>query len=260
MAKIRPSYGFRAITAADYIQCQAELTVPEVMEGKRLTNDRQIPSQLELFEFSQDLQKQESSGYKAPSRYRRKKVPKKELPEDKEFYSDPTTNEGLDTAVPVLLVDGYNVCGYWPKLKKYFLSGRLDIARQKLIDELITFSQVQEVKVVVVFDALMSGLPSHRENFEGIEVVFTGDSCADTWIEKEVVALREDGCPKVWVATSDTCQQHSANCGIKASKKELEEMLEEHRSTSVQGTMLQNNLAPEIVSALKELKKKLPEG
>ena len=51
-----------------------------------------------------------------------------------------STNQGLEAAVPVLLVDGYNVCGYWAKLKKHFSIGRLDIARQKLIDELVTFS------------------------------------------------------------------------------------------------------------------------
>ena len=51
-----------------------------------------------------------------------------------------STNQGIDTAMPVLLVDGYNVCGYWMKLKKHFMNGRLDIARQKLIDELVSFS------------------------------------------------------------------------------------------------------------------------
>lgn len=45
--------------------------------------------------------------------------------------------------MPVLLVDGYNVCGYWPKLKKHFMGGRLDVARQKLVDELITFSALR---------------------------------------------------------------------------------------------------------------------
>lgn len=54
-----------------------------------------------------------------------------------------STNQGLDNAVPVLLVDGYNVCGYWMKLKKHFMKGRLDIARQKLIDELVTFSMLR---------------------------------------------------------------------------------------------------------------------
>ena len=46
-------------------------------------------------------------------------------------------------AVPVLLVDGYNVCGYWAKLEKHLMNGRLDIARQKLIDELVTFSMLR---------------------------------------------------------------------------------------------------------------------
>lgn len=54
-----------------------------------------------------------------------------------------STNQGIETASPVLLVDGYNVCGYWAKLKKHFMNGRLDIARQKLIDELITFSMLR---------------------------------------------------------------------------------------------------------------------
>ncbi|KAK6119062.1 hypothetical protein DH2020_047180 [Rehmannia glutinosa] len=149
--------------------------------------------------------------------------------------------KGIETAIPVLLVDGYNVCGYWAKLKKHFMNGRLDIARQKLIDELVNFSMLREVKVVVVFDAMMSGLPTHKEDFAGVDIVYSGETCADAWIEKEVVALREDGCPKVWVVTSDRCQQHAAyGAGafvwssnalvseIKASQKEVEQMLREH--------------------------------
>lgn len=49
----------------------------------------------------------------------------------------------MDDAVPVLLVDGYNVCGYWMKLKKHFMKGKLDVARQKLVDELVSFSMVK---------------------------------------------------------------------------------------------------------------------
>jgi predicted RNA-binding protein with PIN domain len=156
---------------------------------------------------------------KPATSYRKKKVEKDELPDDSELYRDPTntlyyTNQGLlDDAVPVLLVDGYNVCGYWMKLKKHFMKGRLDVARQKLVDELVSFSMVKEVKVVVVFDALMSGLPTHKEDFAGyshlalfclfsislftlttqkvlsflasVDVIFSGETCADAWIEKE---------------------------------------------------------------------------
>ncbi|KAK6139506.1 hypothetical protein DH2020_026737 [Rehmannia glutinosa] len=181
--------------------------------------------------------------------------------------------KGIETAIPVLLVDGYNVCGYWAKLKKHFMNGRLDIARQKLIDELVNFSMLREVKVVVVFDAMMSGLPTHKEDFAGVDIVYSGETCADAWIEKEVVALREDGCPKVWVVTSDRCQQHAAyGAGafvwssnalvseIKASQKEVEQMLREHRSTSMQGKLLKHNLDSEVVDALKDLRDKLSEN
>ncbi|GAB4847423.1 hypothetical protein Ancab_026480 [Ancistrocladus abbreviatus] len=229
------------------------------------------------------LWKQRKSGTPKPATsYRRKKVEKEDLPQDTDLYQDPTltlyyTNQDLDTAVPVLLVDGYNMCGYWPKLKKHFMNGQLKLARQKLIDELVSFSLVREVKVVVVFDAMMSGLPTHRENFVGVDLIYSGESCADAWIEKEVVALREDGCPKVWVVTSDHSQQHAAygagafvwSCKalvseIKASKKEMERMLREQsfilRSTSIQGKLLKHNLDSEVVDALKDLRKQLSEN
>jgi predicted RNA-binding protein with PIN domain len=88
----------------------------------------------------------------------------------------------------------------------------------------------------------MSGLPTHKEDFAGyshlalfclfsislftlttqkvlsflasVDVIFSGETCADAWIEKEVVALREDGCPKVWVVTSDVCQQQAAHGAV----------------------------------------------
>ncbi|KAJ0087717.1 hypothetical protein Patl1_32741 [Pistacia atlantica] len=203
-----------------------------------------------------------------------------------------STNQGIVDAVPVLLVDGYNVCGYWPKLKKHFMKGRLDVARQKLIDELITFSMLREVKVVVVFDAMLSGLPTHKESFAGrtnckaffiqcdfvvnfalIDIVFSGETCADSWIEKEIVALKEDGCPRVWVVTSDHCHQHAAHGAgafvwsckalvseIKTSQKEVEMMFREQRSTSFQGRLLKHNLDSEVVGALKDMRNKLSEN
>ncbi|KAH9750156.1 YacP-like NYN domain-containing protein [Citrus sinensis] len=97
----------------------------------------------------------------ASTSYRRKKVEKEELPEDTELYRDLTTtlyytNQGIDNAVPVLLVDGYNVCGYWPKLKKHFIKGRLDVARQKLIEELVEFSMIRGTVPCAYFPTLLS--------------------------------------------------------------------------------------------------------
>ncbi|KAH7858047.1 hypothetical protein Vadar_019482 [Vaccinium darrowii] len=90
---------------------------------------------------------------KPATRYRRKKVEKEDLPEDdSELYLDPTlalynTDEGIETGLPVMLVDGYNVCGYWAKLKKHFMKGKLEIARDKLIHEQVTFSAFTGVRV-----------------------------------------------------------------------------------------------------------------
>ncbi|GAV91600.1 hypothetical protein CFOL_v3_34992, partial [Cephalotus follicularis] len=100
-----------------------------------------------------EFQKRKSSTTPKPgTSYRRKKIEKEDTIEDIELYHDRTTtlyytNQCLDDAVTVLLVDGYNVCGYWVKLKKHFLNGRLDM--------------------VIVFDALISGLHTHKETFIG---------------------------------------------------------------------------------------------
>ncbi|CAM8944907.1 unnamed protein product [Rhodiola kirilowii] len=235
----------------------------------RITSN--VKQNLQFLKLWKEFQKRNSDTAKPATSYRRKRVEKDDLPEDVEPYRDPTmtlynTHQGLEIAVPVLLVDGYNVCGHWVKLKKYFMSGRLDVSRQKLIDELVTF----KVKVVAVFDAMMSGLPTHKESFAGVDIIFSGETCADSWIEKEVVALREDGCPKVWVVTSDRCQQDAAHGAgayvwsskalvseIKASQKEVQMMLQEHRSTSMQGKLLKHNLDTEVVDALKNLRSKL---
>ncbi|CAM6083489.1 unnamed protein product [Calypogeia fissa] len=214
-----------------------------------------------------------STSLKPATSYRKKKVEK--IPDDLKSYDDPTlklyhTNEGFERATPVLLVDGYNLCGYWPKLKKSFSKGDLDTARQKLIDEMITFSAVKGVKVVVVFDAVMSGLSDHKETTQNVDVVYTATTCADSWIEKEVSLLRADGCPKVWVVSSDTFHQHAAygaganiwSCRvliseIKDAKRELQEMLHDDSIYSVKGKLLEHNLDPEVLGALQNLKQQL---
>ncbi|KAK1300134.1 hypothetical protein QJS10_CPB13g01035 [Acorus calamus] len=109
----------------------------------RITSN--VKQNLQFLKLWREFQKQKSNTPMPSTSYRKKKVVKEELPEDSEDYHDPTmnlyyTNQGLIAAIPVLLVDGYNVCGYWAELKKHFMKGQLDIARQKLIDELIAFS------------------------------------------------------------------------------------------------------------------------
>ncbi|KAL0012971.1 hypothetical protein SO802_000040 [Lithocarpus litseifolius] len=229
---------------------------PKGSEPTPLRITSNVKQNLQFLKLWKEFQKKKSSTPKPATSYRKKKVQKEDLPEDTELYRDPAmtlyyTNQGIETAVPVLLVDGYNVCGYWMKLKKHFLNGRLDIARQKLVDELITYSMLRGF----------------------VDIVYSGESCADAWIEKEVAALKEDGCPKVWVVTSDNKQQHAAHGAgafvwsckalvseIKASQREVEMMLQEQRSSSFQGKLLKHNLDSEVVDALKDLRRKLSEN
>ncbi|KAL6638248.1 hypothetical protein ACP70R_025820 [Stipagrostis hirtigluma subsp. patula] len=255
----------------------------------RITSN--VKQNLRILKFWKDYERKQTSGPQPATRYRKKKVMKDVLPDDTDFYEDPSstlqyTNQGLEIASPVILVDGYNVCGYWGKLKKDFMNGRQEIARQMLIDELVSFSAhssirylisflatiLAEVKVVVVFDAAMSGLATHKETYKGVDVVYSADLSADSWIEKEVEALVADGCPKVWVVTSDALEQQLAHGEgaliwsskrlikeIKESEKELDIELKETRSTSLQGKLLQHKLNPKVVHALKGLRNKLEE-
>ncbi|KAK7363903.1 hypothetical protein VNO77_06063 [Canavalia gladiata] len=242
----------------------------------RITSN--VKQNLQFLRLWKNSQNQNFSTSRPSTSYRRKKVEKEDVV-NSDLYRDPTSSlyhtnhQGIDSAVPVLLVDGYNVCGHWKKLKKHFMGGKLDIARQILIDDLVTFSTHRELKVVVVFDAMMSGLPTHTQNFAGVNIVFSGETSADTWIEKEVAALKEDGCPKVWVVTSDHSQQQAAHetgafvwsckalvSEIKASQKEVERMLQQQRPTSFQGRLLKHNLDAEVVAALKNLRQKLSEN
>lgn len=217
--------------------------------------------------------KQKEAAVRPSTGYRRKKLEKDLLDveeEEKRNFYDSNKFIEIEMRRPVLLVDGYNICGYWSKLKKHFKKGDLDYARQTLLEELVGFSAIRGTKVVVVFDAATSGLPDHKETYQGIDVVFSASTSADSWIEREVQLLKKDGCPKVWVVTSDLLHQQSANgsgafiwsCkflvnAIKEAKKEREEILIELRSYSTKGKLLEDNLNPEVCSALKLLKKQL---
>ncbi|XP_024384541.1 uncharacterized protein [Physcomitrium patens] len=228
----------------------------------RITSN--VKRNLRLLKLFKEFAKKQSGGNTRPSTsYRKKPVEKQEMPDGADNFVDPTTklyntNDGFDFATSVLLVDGYNVCGFWPKLKKHFARGQLETARDKLIHELITFTHVKGLKVVCVFDAAMSGLPTHKECLNSVDIVYVANTDADSWIEREVTLLRADGCPKVWVATSDTFHQHAAHGAgayvwscknliseINDAKKELQELLHDETMYSTKGKLLEHNLDPE---------------
>jgi hypothetical protein len=49
---------------------------------------------------------------------------------------------------------------------------------------------------------------------DSVDVVYAATCDSDSWIEREVLLLRADGCPKVWVATSDSFHQQAAHGSV----------------------------------------------
>lgn len=54
---------------------------------------------------------------------------------------------------PIIFVDGYNVIGRWPRLRKWRDRDDLDHARRLLLDDVAEFSAIRGWECVVVFDA-----------------------------------------------------------------------------------------------------------
>lgn len=132
-----------------------------------------------------------------------------------------------DEQPPVLLVDGYNVLCFWRNTYRQDMISRMtmDQARRRLEDDLVSYSQLRQVKVVVVYDAMQRPADpvyidirrSVRETKAGlIDVVYCSDQEADTWILKESIILKQEkSCPYVVVASGDrvlvdSVSQHGA--------------------------------------------------
>ena len=85
----------------------------------------------------------------------------------------------------ITYVDGYNIINSWPELIR-IKENSLELAREKLIDEMAEYASLSNENLVVVFDAYNSD--GEKENiFEklGIKIVYTKKfQTADTYIEK----------------------------------------------------------------------------
>jgi uncharacterized protein len=118
----------------------------------------------------------------------------------------------------ILLVDGYNVIGAWKDLYpneetplQQTHGEELEVARNKLIEQLINFSSFEGYFTTVVFDAHNRDTPSVTEVLTpNVSIYYTEyKETADTYIEKFCASHRTDARLKtrVLVATSDRAQQ-----------------------------------------------------
>jgi len=120
----------------------------------------------------------------------------------------------LRTSAPsILLVDGYNIIGAWPCLKKTRDHSGLEASRGELIETMISYSSFQGYETQIVFDAQYQNSSSNKETVNPLLTVHYTDfgQTADTYIEKVCASLRQQVAQslvsRVIVATSDRVQQ-----------------------------------------------------
>jgi uncharacterized protein len=128
----------------------------------------------------------------------------------------------------ILIVDGYNIIGAWPELRK-LKEHDLASARDLLIAKMAEYQAFTGYKVIIVFDAhLVQGIEKKYKDHQ-VEVIFTRENeTADERIEKLAKSLNNIR-TQIYVATSDYTEQW-AIFGQGALRKSARELLIEMQS------------------------------
>lgn len=116
-------------------------------------------------------------------------------------------------AAPLLLIDGYNVCGLdeggLVDANEAFKRGDMDAARVALTKEVVDFKSFSGYRVALVWDADRTKDKDDDEvegdlETDGFQVIYSVKNDADSWIEARVAEeLKVDKNRTVYVATSD---------------------------------------------------------
>lgn len=169
---------------------------------------------------------------------------KKDSYKKRSRYTDADVPDGKysHTTDPIIYVDGYNVVGFWPKLRKLRDRGDLETARVLLLEAVAEFSAVREWECVVVFDAQNTELKQRCDKYDNtdVKVVYTANETADSYIERNVFESCKWGDRQVWAATSDLLHARVSGAmgahvmsaslfvqELKRSQKETSEKVEE---------------------------------
>ena len=94
-------------------------------------------------------------------------------------------------------MDGYNIIGAWPCLKKTRDHAGLEAARGELIEAMTSYSAFQGYETQIVFDAQYQNTSSNKEIITELLSVYYTDfgQTADTYIEKACASLRPQIAP-----------------------------------------------------------------
>ncbi len=128
----------------------------------------------------------------------------------------------------ILIVDGYNIIGAWPKLIE-LKNKDLSAARDYLVEKMAEYQAFTGFQVIVVFDAhYVQGNEKKYINYK-VDVIFTKENeSADERIEK-LASLLNNRKTQIHVATSDLTEQWVI-FGQGALRKSARELLNEMMS------------------------------
>ncbi len=135
---------------------------------------------------------------------------------------------------PLILVDGYNIIGAWPKLIKLRDRGDLEGARERLVHDLTDFGHYRGWQVSLVFDAYGQNTGLTKIEAPGaVEVYYTAVfQTADSFIEQRTQELIRSGFTALWVATSDRAQRilvESIGARVFTAERLIQEMVRARR-------------------------------
>ncbi|HZG73256.1 MAG TPA: NYN domain-containing protein [Chondromyces sp.] len=106
----------------------------------------------------------------------------------------------------ILIVDGYNIIGAWPELRK-LKQQDLAAARDCLIKQMAEYQGYSGFKVIIVFDAHFVKGTEKKFKDAKVDVIFTRENeSADERIEKMAIELNNLK-SQIYVATSDYTEQ-----------------------------------------------------
>ena len=127
----------------------------------------------------------------------------------------------------ILVVDGYNIIGAWPDLRK-LRDQDLAAARDRLIEMMAEYQGFSGHDVIIVFDAYyVQGTEKKFKNSK-VDVIFTKENeTADECIERLASKLIKIN-TRVYVATSDYTEQRTifAQGAYRKSARELLQEME----------------------------------
>ncbi|WP_166246025.1 NYN domain-containing protein [Paenibacillus turpanensis] len=107
----------------------------------------------------------------------------------------------------ILIVDGYNIIGAWPELRK-LRDTSLEEARVKLIGMMTDYQAYKGSRVYIVFDAYKVPGLGGKETSGAVSIRYTKENeSADELVERLVGELSGRR-KQVYVATSDSVEQH----------------------------------------------------